>query len=111
MTKLRQSPKGAATSKRAAEQGHEGTSVFRTVRRGRTMSARAWLVVAVPILYVGMSTRCYMASKDIAESLSRSLSPYTEKASVLLGRAATELSRALLGQAKQIDVKSHVIVQ
>ena len=75
------------------------------------MSARAWLVVAVPILYVGMSTRCYMASKDIAESLSRSLSPYTEKASVLLGRAATELSRALLGQAKQIDVKSHVIVQ
>ena len=74
------------------------------------MSARAWLMVAVPILYVGTSTRCYMASKDVAESLSQSMSPFMNKASVLLGRAVTELSRALLGQAKQID-KSHVIVQ
>ena len=75
-----------------------------------TMSARAWLMVAVPILYVGTSTRCYMASKDVAKSLSQSMLPFMDKASVLLGRAVTELSRALLGQAKQID-KSHVIVQ
>ena len=76
------------------------------------MSARAWLMVTGTILYVGTSTRCYMASKDLAESLSRSLSPFADKAAGWLGRAVTELSRALQGQAKQIVIdKSQVIVQ